>query len=97
MAILKDFQADALRVRVSDSREAMGRDAARAAGECIRALLGEREIVPERVRFIFTRSLPVNDTEQAQIVRELHGIVPDEQLLPQLSFLRDFRPDASQR
>lgn len=61
------------------------------------ALLGEREIVPERVRFIFTRSLPVNDTEQAQIVRELHGIVPDEQLLPQLSFLRDFRPDASQR
>lgn len=45
------------------------------------ALLGEREIVPERVRFIFTRSLPVNDTEQAQIVRELHGIVPDEQLL----------------
>ena len=53
--------------------------------------------MPERVRFIFTRSLPVNDTEQAQIVRELHGIVPDEQLLPQLSFLRDFRPDASQR
>ena len=32
MAILKDFQADALRVRVSDSREAMGRYAARAAG-----------------------------------------------------------------
>ena len=55
------------------------------------------DAVPERVRFIFTRSLPVNDTEQAQIVRELHGIVPDEQLLPQLSFLRDFRPDASQR
>ena len=25
------------------------------------------------------------------------SIVPDEQLLPQLSFLRDFRPDASQR
>ena len=43
MAILKDFQADALRVRVSDSREAMGRDAARAAGERIRALLRERD------------------------------------------------------
>lgn len=53
------------------------------------ALLGARDIVPERVRFVFTRSLPVNDAEQAQIVRDLHGIVPDEQLLPQLSFLHD--------
>ena len=53
------------------------------------ALLGAEEIDPRAVRFIFTRSLPVNDVEQAQIVRDLHGIVPDESLLPQLSFLRD--------
>ena len=53
------------------------------------SLLGAQEIDANRVRFIFTRSLPVNDVEQAQIVRDLHGIVPDESLLPQLSFLRD--------
>lgn len=53
------------------------------------ALLGAQEIVAEDVRFIFTRSLPVNDVEQSQIVRDLHGIVPSEQLLPLLSFLRD--------
>ena len=41
------------------------------------------------VRFIFTRSLPVNDVEQAQIVSMLNGIVDKEKLLPQLSFLRD--------
>ncbi|MBQ7455163.1 MAG: phage portal protein [Clostridia bacterium] len=53
------------------------------------ALLGMPEIVPERVRFVFTRALPANDAEEAEIVRDLHGIVPDELLLPQLSFLRD--------
>ena len=53
------------------------------------ALLGGRELNPNDVRFIFTRSLPVNAVEQAQIVSTLHGIVPDEQLLPQLSFLQD--------
>lgn len=53
------------------------------------ALLGAQEIIAEDVRFIFTRSLPVNDVEQSQIVRDLHGIVPSEQLLPLLSFLRD--------
>lgn len=53
------------------------------------SLLGSKEVNANDVRFIFTRSLPVNDVEQAQIVSSLHGIVPDEQLLPQLSFLRD--------
>lgn len=53
------------------------------------ALLGAPELAPHRVRCIFTRSLPVNDVEQAQIVRDLSGIVPPEHLLPQLSFLRD--------
>ena len=53
------------------------------------SLLGASEINAHQVRFIFTRSLPVNDVEQAQIVQSLHGIVPDESLLPQLSFLRD--------
>ncbi len=53
------------------------------------ALLGEKEIAPERVRFIFSRSLPVNEAEQAQMVRDLNGIVPREELLPLLPFLRD--------
>lgn len=53
------------------------------------SLLGAKEISADDVRFIFTRSLPVNEVEQAQIVSQLHGIVPDAQLLPQLSFLRD--------
>ena len=52
-------------------------------------LLGTPELVPEEVRFVFTRTLPVNETEEAAIVRDLHGIVPDELLLPRLSFLRD--------
>lgn len=55
------------------------------------SLLGAKEVQANAVRFIFTRSLPVNDVEQAQIVSQLHGIVPDEQLLPQLSFLRDMQ------
>ena len=58
MAILKDFQADALRVRVSDSREAMGRDAARAAGERIRALLRERD----EINMIFAAAPSQNET-----------------------------------
>ena len=53
------------------------------------SLLGNREINANNVRFIFTRSLPVNDMEQAQIVSTLHGIVEDQKLLPLLSFLRD--------
>lgn len=56
------------------------------------SLLGSQEVSANDVRFIFTRSLPVNEVEQAQIVSQLHGIVPDEQLLPQLSFLRDMQP-----
>ena len=55
-------------------------------------LLGEKEIVPEKVRFIFSRSLPVNEAEQAQMVRDLDGIVPREELLPLLPFLRDKTP-----
>ena len=53
------------------------------------SLLGGREVDANRVRFIFTRSLPVNEVEQAQIVSMLDGIVDREKLLPQLSFLRD--------
>lgn len=61
------------------------------------SLLGSKEVSANDVRFIFTRSLPVNDVEQAQIVSTLHGIVPDEQLLPQLSFLRDMQPEGGER
>lgn len=38
---------------------------------------------------MFTRSLPANETEEAQVVRDLHGIVPDRLLLPRLSFLKE--------
>lgn len=58
MAILKELQADALRVRISDSREAMGQDAARAAGERIRALLREKE----EIHMIFAAAPSQNET-----------------------------------
>jgi len=60
------------------------------------SLLGAKEVQAGDVRFIFTRSLPVNDVEQAQIVSQLHGIVPEEQLLPQLSFLREMPKEADE-
>lgn len=58
MALIKELTADALRVRVSDSRAAMGQDAARAAGECIRRLLQERE----EIHMIFAAAPSQNET-----------------------------------
>ncbi len=43
----------------------------------------------ESVRMQFTRSLPVNELETAQMVRTLQGIVPDEQLIAQVPFVED--------
>lgn len=42
---------------------------------------------PAGVRFVFDRSLPKNELEQAQIARDLHGIVPEDQLRRILPFL----------
>ena len=58
MSLRMAFVADALRVRISDSREAMGLDAARAAGECIRALLREKE----EISMIFAAAPSQNET-----------------------------------
>lgn len=58
MALIRELTQDALRVRVSDSREAMGRDAARAAGECLRRLLREKE----EVHMIFAAAPSQNET-----------------------------------
>lgn len=43
----------------------------------------------ERVQITFTRALPVNELEMAQMVQTLQGIVPDELLLAQVPFVSD--------
>lgn len=46
------------------------------------------------VDIIFTRNLPVNELEQAQLINQLRGLVSDKTLLAQLSFVKD--PEAEQ-
>lgn len=53
------------------------------------ALRGEAPIDPEAVAMTFSRGLPVNDLEQAQMVSLLKGMLPDEALLSQISFAED--------
>ena len=43
----------------------------------------------DNVRMQFTRSLPVNELETSQMIRNLEGMVPPEQLLAQLPFVDD--------
>ena len=45
MAILKQWMAEQLNVKIMDSRDNMGRVAAKAAADCLRTLLGEKEFV----------------------------------------------------
>lgn len=45
MAILKTLQAEQLRVMIMDSRDSMGQEAAKAAANCLRTLLKEKETV----------------------------------------------------
>ena len=58
MAIIKEMQADSLKVIVADSRDAMGQEAARRAGECIRALLAEKD----EINMIFAAAPSQNET-----------------------------------
>ncbi len=58
MTMLKKFAADRLNVEVYDSRDAMGRAAAAAAGECLRKLLAEKETV----NVIFAAAPSQNET-----------------------------------
>lgn len=53
------------------------------------ALKGAAKLDPDAVQMSFRRSLPVNDTEIAQMVATLQGIVPDNLLLAQVPFVED--------
>ena len=41
------------------------------------------------IEITFTRNLPVNTLEAAQIVNQLRGLVSDETLLSQIPFIRN--------
>ncbi len=45
MAILKSWKTDELNVKIMDSRDSMGREAARCAADCLRALLAQKDMV----------------------------------------------------
>lgn len=48
------------------------------------------KIVPtHEVEIIFKRSLPQNDFETSQMINNLHGLVPTEKLISQLSFVEN--------
>jgi len=53
------------------------------------SVAGERALDVDPVQLTFSRSLPVNTLEQAQVVNLLRGQVPDEILLKQLPFIDD--------
>ena len=50
------------------------------------ALKGAPRLDTDAVKLVFTRALPVNELEMAQVVEKLHGIVPDEELLAKAGF-----------
>ena len=53
------------------------------------SIKGQPAIDPEQVEISFTRNLPVNELENAQIVSMLQGVVPDEILYNLLPFVED--------
>lgn len=55
----------------------------------IMAVKGMPQIDPENIEITFTRSLPANETELAQVASMLSGIVSDETLLGILPFIKD--------
>ena len=52
-------------------------------------VLARTTLDPETGEMTFTRSLPVNETETAQMVAQLSGIAPQRALLAQLPFIDD--------
>jgi len=52
-------------------------------------LLGGQALDANTVQMTFTRSLPINELETAQMVQTLKGIVPDEILIKQVPFVQD--------
>ena len=53
------------------------------------AVLARANLNPETVQMTFTRALPVNETEVAQMVAQLSTIAPRRALLAQLPFIDD--------
>lgn len=53
-----------------------------------------REVPVHRVDIVFTRNLPVNNLETAQMINNLDGIVTQETLLGQLDFIADPKEEA---
>ncbi len=54
------------------------------------------KIDPDSINIKFSRALPVNETEIAQMVSELNGLVPDDVLLSLLPFIDDPKAAAEQ-
>lgn len=54
-----------------------------------------REVPVHRVDIIFTRNLPVNNLETAQMMNYLNGMVTQETLLGQLDFVSDPKEEAA--
>ena len=57
---------------------------------------GERPLDESKVQILFTRTLPENHLEAAQMVKTLEGMVPDQLLLSQLPFLDGQIPESHQ-
>ncbi len=53
-----------------------------------------RNVPVHRVDIVFTRNLPVNELEVAQMISYLQGLVSNETLLEQLSFVSDAKEEA---
>ena len=58
---------------------------------------GERALDESQVQILFTRTLPENHLEAAQMVKTLEGMVPDQLLLSQLPFLDGQLPQSNQQ
>lgn len=59
----------------------------------IMAIKGMPQIDPNDVEFTFSRNLPANEVELAQVVSSLHGIVTDETLFGLLPFIQDAKAE----
>lgn len=59
-------------------------------------LIAAANLDAEKVSVIFTRSLPVNESETAQMVAQLDGVVPRRILLGQLPFVEDAQAAAEE-
>lgn len=60
------------------------------------SIKGMPAIDPEQVEIVFTRALPANELELAQVVATLQGMVPDATLLSLLPFVGDAQQAADE-